>query len=73
MSVPERFIRQREEREGLARRLADVYAADLPQAVSDRVFSLAWEHGHAGGESDIEYYYIDFAALTLEAYRAGVA
>lgn len=30
---------------------------------ADRVFELAWEHGHSSGEQDIEFYYADFVAL----------
>lgn len=73
MPLPDRFVRQREERDRLAERLAGDYAKDLPRSVSDRVFSLAWEHGHASGEQDVESYYVDFADLAGDAFRAGAA
>ena len=70
--MDDRFKRQAEERDRLADALAADYAADLPKSVSDRAFSLAWEHGHANGEGDIENYFIDFADLAGDAYRAGL-
>lgn len=43
----------------------------VPRAVADKVYSLAYEHGHASGYSDIENYYQDFAELARVAYEAG--
>jgi hypothetical protein len=57
--------------DNLADTLAADYAADLPKPVADRVFALAWEHGHSSGEGEVEIYYVDFADLAGDAYRAG--
>lgn len=35
----------------------------LSSAVQDKVFGLAYEHGHASGYSDIANYYVGFAEL----------
>lgn len=48
----------------------DMPMKGVPKAAVDLVWSLAWEHGHAGGVSDIACYYDDFRALALLA--AGV-
>lgn len=71
--IVDRWERQRQERETLADRLADEYLPDLPKHVADRTFAMAWEHGHASGESDIENYYIDFADLAVTAFTEGKA
>jgi hypothetical protein len=55
----------------LADKLAADYARDLPKPIADRVFALAWEHGHANGEGEVEFYYVDFADLAGDAYRVG--
>lgn len=55
----------------IAYRLIAEYAQDLPKAVADKAFRLAWEHGHASGEADVEFYFVDFADLAADAYRAG--
>ena len=67
-----RFEQQAREREALADALAADYGADLPKHVSDRAFALAWEHGHSTGEGEVEAYYIDFADLAGDAFRAGI-
>ena len=66
-----RFEQQARERESFADSLAAEYAPDLPRHVADRAFALAWEHGHASGEGEVEMYYVDFADLAGDAYRAG--
>ena len=35
--------------------------------IAEKIFSLAWEHGHASGEQDILFYYCDFAELAQTA------
>ena len=57
--------------DNLADTLAADYAADLPKSVADRVFALAWENGHSNGDGEVESYYVDFADLAGDAYRAG--
>jgi hypothetical protein len=42
------------------------YAPDLAPSVESSLFSLAWEHGHASGYSDVENYYQDFAHFADE-------
>ena len=69
--IVDHWARERQEREALADRLADEYLPDLPKHVADRTFALAWEHGHASGESDVENYYIDFADLAVTAFHEG--
>lgn len=59
--------------DSLADRLAADYAADLPKYVSDRVFALAWENGHANGEGEVEMFYVDIADVAGDAFRAGLA
>jgi len=45
----------------------------IPRAVSGKVYSLAWEHGHASGYSEVENYFQDFAGLAQTAYEQGCA
>ncbi len=71
--IPDRFEQERRRQEDLADRLADDYAPTLPDSVADRIFGLAWEHGHANGEGDVETYYVDFADIAGDAFRAGRA
>ena len=71
--MDDRFKRQQVERDRLADKLAADYAPSLPEPVSDRVFALAWEEGHANGEGEVENCYIDLADLAGDAYRAGLA
>jgi hypothetical protein len=66
-----RFEQAGRERDALADSLAADYATDLPKRVADRAFALAWEHGHSMGEGEVETYYVDFADLAGDAYRAG--
>jgi hypothetical protein len=68
-----RFEQQAREREELADSLAADYGSDLPKHVSDRAFALAWEHGHSMGAGEVETYYVDFADLAGDAYRAGLS
>jgi hypothetical protein len=51
--------------------LADTYASSLPTAVQDRIWSKAWEDGHASGYSEIENHYIDNADFAEFAFNAG--
>ena len=66
--IAPRLERQQRERDALADSLAATYASGLPKHVADRVFALAWEHGHAYGAGEVENYYIDFADLATTAY-----
>lgn len=45
--------------------------ADMPRSVAEAVFSLAWEHGHPSGWSEVENYYGEFATLANLAFKAG--
>lgn len=67
----DRFEKARREREALGDQLAADYAADLPKTVTDRVFSLAWDQGHAYGKGEVEAFYIDVVDIAGDAYRAG--
>lgn len=58
--------------DSIADSLISEYARDLPSAVADRAFRLAWEHGNLGGAGEVEAYFIDFADLAGDAYRAGL-
>jgi len=57
-------------REALAAEYLGDIAESRVQPIADRVFALAEEQGHASGRSDIENYYIDYAALANLAYSA---
>lgn len=46
---------------------ADHNIAHLPQAAQDKVYALAYEHGHAYGYEEIVHYYGDFAELVTLA------
>jgi hypothetical protein len=72
-AIVDRWQQERAERVALADRLASEYLPDLPEHVADRTFALAWEHGHASGESEVENYYIDFADLAVTAFHEGKA
>lgn len=60
-----------ERRDHAAAMAAEHLAPGTPTVVADAVFSLAWEHGHSSGWSEIENFYIDFAALANIAFKAG--
>ena len=47
--------------------------ADYPREVADKVWDLAWEHGHASGYTEVGYHYADFAQVAVAAYEAGKA
>ena len=55
----------------LADDLIREYALDLPPHVADRAFGLAWEHGHAHGDGEVEMFFIGIADIAGDAYRAG--
>lgn len=67
--------RRREERERqdlLRRDLRDKYIHPaVPEAVSDRVFETAWEHGHASGNHEVEMFYESMKDAVNAAFRAG--
>lgn len=51
---------------------AEYLPAETPTEVADKVFALAWEHGHSSGYSEVESYYIDFAELvhvTVKSFK----
>lgn len=43
----------------------------LPENVKSKLRSLAWEHGHSAGYSEVNYYYSDFCELALLAFEEG--
>lgn len=45
------------------------YASSLPHAAQDAVFTLAWEHGHSSGYTEVEGLYAQYATLA-ETVRA---
>lgn len=62
------------------RRLNDEFVADLavedgtdklPEAIRDRVYSMANEEGHGSGKSEVVYYHGLFSELAILAYEAG--
>lgn len=53
-------------REELMTTLRDEYLPGVPVRISDRVFSLAWEYGHAYGDSEVEYHYGNFADFVTD-------
>lgn len=44
----------------------------LPDRVHDKVFSLAWQNGHAHGYSEVEIHYCEIAEVALVAYATGL-
>ena len=44
----------------------------IPASVASAIYSLAYEHGHASGYSEVENYYGDFAGLVRVAFEAGM-
>lgn len=46
-------------------------AAEVPDAVADRLFSYAYQQGHANGWHEVEFFYDDLADLVNAAYLAG--
>jgi hypothetical protein len=55
--------RQQERVDMRSRIEADLLPEGLSQAAQDKLWELAWEHGHSSGESEVRYYYGDFADL----------
>lgn len=45
--------------------------AHLPENVRSALYTVAYEHGHAYGESEVANVYIDYAEPALLAYSAG--
>ena len=45
----------------------------IPVAVANKIYALAWEHGHASGFGEVEMHYQDFADLAQVAYEAGIS
>lgn len=68
-----RMAARKAEQENHIERMFAEYAEPfgVPRAVADKVYSLAWEHGHSSGYSEVENYYQDFAELARVAYEAG--
>lgn len=69
--VMDRLGREQEAIKVLANRFAREHTPYLPQRVSEHVFAMAWEHGHANGEGEVENYYMDFASLAITAFYEG--
>jgi len=67
MEKEERRKRQEEEREKVRAFRNNLEASygvqDHPKA--NKVWELAWEHGHANGFSEIEHYYHEFVSLII--------
>lgn len=74
-SVPAlaRLQQEKAERAALADRLAADFAPSLPRPVTTAVFELAWEYGHANGETEVEIHYVDLVQVALQAFLAGKA
>lgn len=57
--------------------LADEYLSEISEsrreAIGQRTFELAWEHGHSSGFSGVENYYMDFAGFALAVYSAATS
>lgn len=71
-AAEERRERDQQERaEQAAEFAAEHLDAGMPRSVSEAVFGLAWEHGHASGWPEIGNFYGEFAALANTAFRAG--
>lgn len=70
-----RMAAQKAERDAHIERMFMKYAEPfgVPRSVSDRAYSLAWEHGHSSGYSQVENYFQDFAELARVAYEQGVS
>jgi hypothetical protein len=73
----ERIQRRADERSRqdlLRRDLRDKYVtAGMPEAVSDRLFEVAWEHGHSSGDHEVEMFYESIKDVVNAAFRAGRA
>jgi len=46
-------------------------AKNLPDATAHDVFRMAWEDGHAYGNSEVEIHYIDLSILVNDATLRG--
>lgn len=68
-----RMAAQKAEQDNHIERMFTEYAEPfgVPRAVADKVYSLAYTHGHSSGLADIENYYQDFAELARVAYETG--
>lgn len=42
----------------------------MPDGLADTVFRMAWEQGHASGNQEVANYYIDYAQLATQAWKA---
>ena len=50
--------------------LTHEYAYNLPTAVQDKIWEMAWSDGHHAGYPEVENYYTQYAALAEFAINA---
>lgn len=62
--------REGEIREQFGKDLADEYAADLPEAVQDKIFQRAWVSGHSSGYPQVAQDYEELAEFARFARDA---
>ena len=60
--VSDRLKRQAEERRALKERLLEEHVL-TGHPKGDKLFELAWEHGHSAGIHEVEIYFAEFAEL----------
>lgn len=68
-----RFEEAARERAKKSAELRQTYLRHMPEIVTDRVFDLANDQGHAYGWLEVESYYEDLAVLVNTAFQAGKA
>lgn len=66
-----RFEQVARERQEVAERLAAEHLPGIPVHITDRVFSFAYEEGHASGWGEVENYYVEIAPIVIAAFNAG--
>lgn len=61
----ERIARNNAERQAHKQKLEEKYGV-VGHPKADRLYELAWEHGHSSGYSEVEIYYDDFVELVKD-------
>ena len=69
MSMDERLAQRQQEQDSLHRRLKAEYGGSIPPKAEQLAWEKAWEDGHAHGEQEVEWRYVDLTQIAFEATK----
>lgn len=69
MSLDERLAQRQREQDDLHRRLKAEYGGSIPPKAEEKVWQKAWDDGHAHGETEVEWKYVDLIDIAREAMK----